>query len=415
LVFLSRNTNTNCGDTNMPLSDAKLRALKPKDKPYKVSDTEGLHVFVPATGAKLWRLAYRYLGKQKTLALGQYPAVSLFEARRARDEARRLLAKGDDPSVAKRTRKLERAIAANNSFESIANEWFEISKARWVKTYSSRLRGRLDDDLLPSLGKRPISEIEPLEVLDAIRKVERRDAIEMAKRIMQMASAIFRYGVATARCRRDPTADLRGALKPPKMPKQRTALPSAVLPEFLRALDTYDGALVTKLALQLVLFTFVRTAELRFGRWQEFEGLDGPEPLWRIPPERMKMRRAHLVPLSTAAVIVLRKLHKLTGKSEWLFPAPTKSGVMSENTLIFALYRMGYHSRATVHGFRSTASTVLNEAQFNRDWIEMQLAHSDGTVRGIYNAAEWLPGRRQMMEWWAEYLNARSSHLRLVA
>jgi integrase len=286
----------------------------------------------------------------------------------------------------------------------VAEEWFSLNENRWVKIYSSRLRGRLEGDLLPALGTRPIAQIEPLEILEAIRKIEKRDAVEMAKRVMQMASGVFRYGVATGRCVRDPTVDLRGALMPPRAAKRRTALPAIELPAFMDALEAYDGEPVTKFGMKLLVHTFVRTSELRFARWAEFEGLDGKEPIWRIPASRMKMRRDHLVPLAPQAVTTLAQLKTRTGCSEYLFPAATKLGVISENTLLFALYRMGYHSRATVHGFRSTASTVLNEAQFNRDWIEMQLAHFDGSVRGVYNAAEWLPGRRQMLNWWAKYL-----------
>ena len=372
----------------MALTDTKVRTLKFKAEPFKVGDGEGLHLLVQPNGSKLWRLAYRYMGKQKTLALGQYPAVTLREARRARDSAKEQLAKDLDPSDLRKAERRERTIAVSNTFGSVAEEWFEINQSRWVETYSCRLRGRLDGDLLPALGRRPIAEIEPLDVLDAIRKIERRDAIEMAKRVMQMASGIFRYGVATGKCRRDPTADLKGALKPSKAPKRRTALPGLELCQFMRDLEQYDGDIVTKLGLKLIVLTFVRTAEMRFAPWTEFEDLDGKEPLWRIPAERMKMRRAHLVPLAPQAVEVLRKLRRITGKSDKLFPGNTRTGVMSENTLIFAIYRMGYHSRATVHGFRATASTMLNEAQFNRDWIEIQLAHFDGSVRGVYNAAE---------------------------
>jgi integrase len=388
----------------MPLTDAKVRVLKSKDVPYKLSDGEGLYVLVTAGGSRLWSLAYRFNGKQKTLALGKYPAVSLLDARRARDAAKHLLLAGTDPAADRRATKRKRSIDAGNTFEAVANEWFEVNKERWVESYSSRLRSRLDDDLLPALGKRPVADIQPLEVLDAIRKIEKRDAIEMAKRVMQMASGIFRYGVATARCVRDPTVDLRGALKPAKVTKHRTALPAKELPKFVEALEAYDGDPITKLGLKLLLFTFVRTSELRFARWTEFERMDSCEPLWRIPAERMKMRRDFLVPLAPQAVSVIELIRNRTGNSEYLFPAPTKRGVISENTLLFALYRMGYHSRATVHGFRSTASTTLNEAQFNRDWIEMQLAHFDGSVRGVYNAAEWLSGRRKMMCWWADYL-----------
>jgi len=308
--------------------------------------------------------------------------------------------------VTKKAEKRKQSLAAATTFEAVANEWFVENQTRWVETYSSRLRSRLDDDLMPSLGKRPVSEVEPLEVLDAIRKIEARGAIEMAKRVMQLASSIFRYGVATAKCPRDPTSDLRGALKRANPPKHRTALASKDLAPFMNALESYDGDTVTKLGLKLLILTFVRTAELRFARWSEFE-LGGSNPLWRIPADRMKMRRAHLVPLAPQVVRALAELERITGKSQFLFPSSTKLGVISENTFIFAVYRMGYHKRATVHGFRTTASTILNEAQFNRDWIEAQLAHFDGSVRGIYNAAEWLPGRRQMMCWWANYVEGK--------
>lgn len=396
----------------MALTDTKLRSLKGKAAPYKVSDGEGLFVLVSPNGSRLWRLAYRFAGKQKTLALGSYPDISLYKARQARDAAKALLLDGKDPSEDRKAQRVKRSIAAGNTFEAVANEWFEQNRAGWVESYSSRLRSRLDEDLLRDLGKRPIAEIEPIEVLEVIRKIEQRGAVEMAKRIMQMASAIFCYGVATVRCGRDPTVDLRGALRPANPPKHRTALPASELPAFMNRLDSYDGDLITQLAMKLIVLTFVRTSELRFAKWSEFEGLDSRDPLWRIPAERMKMRRAHLVPLAPQAVVVLRALRKLTGKSEYLFPAPTKLGVISENTLIFALYRMGYHSRATVHGFRSTASTVLNENHFNRDWIEMQLAHFDGSVRGVYNAAEWLSDRREMMKWWASYLGKRDRKAR---
>jgi integrase len=389
----------------MPLTDAKLRSLKPAAKPYKLSDSEGLHVQVTSKGSVLWRLAYRFDGKQKLLALGAYPEVSLQDAREARLAAKRLLRDGSDPAHERKTEKRRQRVAAGHTFQSVADEWFELRKDRWAKSYADRLRSRLDADLLPELGMRPISAIEPIEVLDAIRKVEKRDAIEMARRIMQMASAIFRYGVATSRCMRDPTADLRGALKPPKAVEGRSALPSGELPKFLRAFAVYDGEAMTKLALELLILTFVRTAELRFATWPEFEDLDGTAPIWRIPAARMKMRRAHLVPLAPQAVRVLKELRALYPKSEFVFPAETRSRVISENTMLYALYRLGYHGRATVHGFRKTASTVLNEHHFNRDWVEMQLAHAEGSVRSIYNAAEWLQGRREMLVWWADYLD----------
>ena len=389
----------------MALTDSKLRYIKPQSEDFKLADGGGLHLLVKKTGGRLWRLSYRFNGKQKTLALGAYPAVSLLDARRARDLAKGQLAKELDPSEEKKARKRERSTSASNTFEVLANEWFDLKKARWASSYSSRLRSRLDGDLIAPFGNRPIRDIQPLEVLNALRAIEKRGAIEMAKRIKQMASAIFCYAVATERCASDPTASLKGVLKPPNPPKHRSALSAVELPEFMRALERYDGDDITKLALKLVIYTLVRTTEIRFGQWQEFENLEGREPLWRIPKERMKMRRPHLVPLSPQAVEVLLELRKLTGKGQYIVSAPTKTGVISENTMLYAIYRMGYHSRATAHGFRTTASTVLNEHQFNRDWIEMQLAHFDGSIRGIYNAAEWLPGRRDMMRWWGDFVN----------
>jgi integrase len=393
----------------MPLTDAKLRSLKPGPKATKIADGGGLHIVVTPNGSKLWRLAYRFGGKQKVLALGAFPDVSLAEARKAREAARELLAKKEDPAQARKVEERREKLEASQTFRAVADEWFAARRRRWVASYSTRLRSRLDADLLPHLGDRPINTIEPIEVLDVIRRIEQREAVEMAKRVMQMASAIFRYGVATSRCARDPTADLRGALQMPGPVKHRSALSAAELPEFLELLDAYEGEDTTKLALRLILLTFVRTSEVRFAKWSEFEDLDGPEPLWRIPAERMKMRRPHLVPLAPQAVEVLRELRRWAGQSAWLLPAPTRSGVLSENTLIYSLYRLGYHGRATVHGFRSTASTILNEHQFNRDWIELQLAHVEGSVRAIYNAAEWLPGRRDMMCWWADYLDAAAA------
>jgi integrase len=416
LVLFVRNTNTPREKTNMPLTDAKLRALKPAKGAYKIADGEGLYIRVTSSGGRLWAIAYRYGGKQKSLSIGKYPIVSLLDARRARDEAKRLLASGIDPSAARKKERRQRTMASANTFEAVANEWFSLNSERWVQKYSVRLRSRLDDDLLPALGHRPISEIEPLEVLDAIRKIEKRDAIEMGRRVMQMAGSIFRYGVATARCSRDITADLKGALRPPKQTKHRTALPASELPTFVKALQNYDGDEVTKLAMQLLLLTFVRTSEVRFARWSEFEGLDSANALWRIPAGRMKMRRDHLVPLSPQAVSIVKRLRSLSKSEGFVFPGGNKDGVMSENTLLFAIYRMGYHKRATVHGFRATASTILNEAQFNRDWIEMQLAHFDNSVRGIYNSAEWLPQRQSMKCWWADYLEGtRRKRLEAVA
>ena len=292
------------------------------------------------------------------------------------------------------------------TFEEVGREWFQHNVGSWAASYKGRLKVRLETYLLEHLGSRPISSITPPDVLEVIRRIEIRDARETARRILRIASAVFRYGIATGQCAQDPTVALKGALRPPKSVKHRATLAANDLPNFLRVLGHYQGDL-TKFAMELVLLTFVRTSELRFAKWSEFEGLEGLSPIWRVPAERMKMRRAHLVPLSRQAVSALSSIRDLGLGSAYVFPANTRSGVISENTLLFALYRMGYRRRATVHGFRSLASTVLNEAQFNRDWIEMQLAHADHSVRGVYNAAEWLSGRREMLQWWANYVDGK--------
>lgn len=391
----------------MPLSDAACRNAKAADRPRKISDAGGLHLIVQPNGSKLWRLAYRHTGKHKTLALGVYPAVPLLEARRLRDVAKQQLASGLDPGIAKQEGKRANRLAIMNHFEGVAREWFGSRQKSWVPSYSERLMRRLEADIFPALGAKPISSIEPPEVLAALRAVEDRGAIELAKRLLQVTGQIFRFAIATGRARRDPTQDLRGALQSPGPQKHRTALKTVDLPLFIKAIEDYAGDQSTALGLKLVLHTFVRTAEARFATWSEFEDLDGPAPLWRIPAQRMKARSEHLVPLSPQAVEILRELKRLSGRSDYLFPSSAKRGVISENTWIYAIYRLGYHSRVTVHGLRGTASTILNEHGFNRDWIERQLAHTERNgVRAAYNSAEWLRDRRSMMVWWSNFLEA---------
>ena len=387
------------------LSDAACRNAKPADKALKLHDSGGLYLFVSPAGGKLWRVDYRLEGKRRTASLGAYPGVSLAAARKARDDLKGHLAAQADPAQVKRQEKRAKQAMASNTFERLAREWFAAKVAAWVPSYSDRLMSRLEADIFPPLGSRPITEIEPPDVLDAIRKVEARGAVELAKREMQVVGQIFRFAIASGRAKRDPTQDLRGALKSPGRQQHHRAMPRDDLPDFLKALDAYDGEPMTKLALKLMVLTFVRTGELRAARWAEFEALDGPEPLWRIPAERMKMRFEHLVPLTPQAVAVLQELRPLAGRSPHLFPSPSKEGFMSNNTMLFAMYRMGYHGRATVHGFRGVASTWLNEAGYHPDWIERQLAHDErNEVRGAYNSAQYLAGRRQMMGAWASYL-----------
>lgn len=381
------------------MNDTQIRALKPREKSYRVADGGGLYVQIEPSGGKLWRLAYRHLGKQKTLAIGRYPEVGLQEARARRDDAKRLLSDGIDPAENRKAEKRKAELAANTTFGSVAKAWYAVQKTRWVESYASRIWGRIEDDLLPDLGERPINTITPLEMLDVLRKIEDRGAVESAKRIKQYASHIFQYGVILSMCERDPTRDIGRALKPLRgTQKRRNSLPAAELSEFMKRLREHPCDDAVKAAIRLAVLTFVRTSEIRFARKEEFD-LDNA--IWRIPAERMKMNRPHLVPLAPAVVDIVRGL-----PDGMLFPAMVgKRESMSENTMLFVLYRMGYKGRATIHGFRATASTALNEAGWNRDWVERQLAHAeDDAIRAAYNAAEWLPGRRKMMEAWANFV-----------
>jgi integrase len=395
----------------MPLSDVKCRNSKGQARPYKLSDGGGLYLLVNSDGSRYWRLAYRWHGKQRTLALGVYPAVGLMEARAGRDDAKRSLAANVDPSATKRERKRAAKIASGNTFEAVALEWHENWKDGRTPYYAGQILRRLQADVFPAIGSRPIAELEPPELLDLLRKVERRGAHETARRLKQLLGQVFRFAIVTSRAKRDPSVDLKDALRATGEPQRHRAMPLEELPSFLRRLETYSGERQTKLALKLVTLTFLRTTELRAGRWSELENIDENSAQWRIPAERMKMRLEHLVPLSRQAVAALRELRVLAGNSPNIFPSPGKEGCMSSNTMLYALYRMGYHGRATTHGFRGVASTILNESNlFNRDWIERQLAHVErNEVRRAYNAAEWMPDRRRMMQWWADQITFMSS------
>lgn len=387
----------------MSLSDAKVRNAKSGTKRYKIADGDGLFLLIMPSGGKYWRMKYFFAGKEKQLALGVYPEVPLMDARQRCVEARKLLAAGKDPGEAKQEAKRSAAIKSGNTFEIVAREWYEKRTHEWAPGSLRCKRSYLESYVLPKLGHRPITAITAPEVLAMLREIEARGTLDTTRRVMQMCDQIFRYGIATGRAERSPVPDLRGALKTPVVQHQ-AFLKANELPEYLRKLDTYDGSPQTKLALRLLLLTFVRTKELRGGLWME---IDWEKSEWRIPAERMKMKQLHIVPLSRQAVDVLRELEKLNGHRKYLFPNEHNPATfMSENTMLYALYRMGYHSRATGHGFRSTASTVLNEYEFRPDVIERQLAHGDrNRVRATYNHAQYLSERRKMMQWWADYLD----------
>jgi len=385
------------------LSDAAARNAKSKSKPYKLADGDGLFLLVMPSGSKYWRLKYFFAGKEKTLALGVYPDVPLADARERRAQARKTLAAGTDPGEAKKDAKRQTALKIANDFEVVAREWFEKRKHEWKPNFAEMILDRLERHILPKLGQRPIADITAPEVLAMLRVVEGKGALELARRLMQMCGQIFMYAIATGRAERNPVTDLRGALKTPVV-KHRAYLKESDLPDYLKKLATYDGHPQTLLALRFLLLTFVRTIELRAAQWTE---IDWDKAEWRIPADRMKRKEEHLVPLSKQAIAVLRELKKHTGTRAYIFSNQHNPHTfMSENTMLYALYRMGYHSRTTGHGFRSTASTILNEHGFRADVIERQLAHNErNAVRAAYNHAQYLPERREMMQWWADYLD----------
>lgn len=388
----------------MALTDTAIRKAKGREKPYKLADGGGLYLLVTPAGGRLWRLKYRVIGKEKLLALGAYPDVGLRDAREQRDAARKQLASGIDPGAAKQAARASAAGA--ETFEAIAREWLGKQAAKWTEQTEKRIKTRLENDLLPWLGAKPIAAIRAPEVLATLRRIESRGAVDTAHRAMQECSQIFRFAVATGRAERDPTGDLKGALAVATPDHHASITEPKAVGSLLRAIDGYEGSFITKCALRLAPLVFVRPGELRKAEWAEFD-LEKAE--WRIPAQRMKMGELHLVPLAEQAVAILRELHPLTGSSQYLFPGVrSRKRPMSENTVLAALRRMGYKpGEMTGHGFRSMASTLLNENGWNRDAIERQLAHAerDG-VRAAYNYAEHLPERRRMMQAWADYLDS---------
>lgn len=394
----------------MALTDLAIRRTKARERAYKLYDEKGLYLLISPTGAKLWRLKYRVAGKEKTLALGAYPDRSLVQARDDTHDARKLIRDGVDPSAQRKQEKRDQRIRAENTFEVLAREWHANQKAKWTTDHAATILRRMETHLFPALGPRSIAEINAPELLDALRLIERkaetrsRGSNEIAHRMLQCSGQIFRYAIATGRARDDPSGDLRGALRAKERTRNLAALSESELPGFLCALAAYDGHLQTKLAMRLLVLTFVRTGELRGAQWPEFE-LDKQQ--WRIPAARMKMKSEHIVPLSRQAIAVMHELEKINEGRRYVFANQVDHDKpMSENTLLYALYRMGYHSRATAHGFRATASTILNEQGYRPDVIERQLAHLErNKVRAAYHRAEYLVERKKMMQDWANYLD----------
>jgi integrase len=399
----------------LPLTDNAIRAAKPRPNPYKLSDEKGLFLLVQPSGGLLWRLKYRANGKEKKLSLGTYPDTSLRVARERRDAARTLLEDGIDPGEAKRQAKVEHALSIATTFKSVANEYIDKIE-REGRTPSTIKKARWFLDLLaPAIGERPVADISPQELLAGLKKVEARGTLETAQRLRSFSARVFRYAVATTRASSNPAEPLRGALTSPRVKHRAAILEPRRVGELLRAIEGYDGQPTTTAALKLAPHVFVRPGELRHAEWSE---IDFDKSVWVIPAGKMKMRQPHAVPLSKQATAILLDIQRLTGRGRYVFPS-TRSAArpMSENTITAALRRMGYSgNEMTGHGFRSTASTLLNESgRWSSDAIERALAHKDADlVRAAYHRGAHWQERVAMADWWSNYLDTLREGINVV-
>lgn len=387
----------------MPLTDIKVKSAKPKDKAYKLTDGGGMYLLVKPNGSKYWRLKYRFVGKEKMLSIGVYPDVSLADARQKRDEARKILAAGGDPGEVKKADKLAQKLSTENTFEAIAREWHRQKADRWSLRYRDEIIDTFEKDIFPYLGRRPIAEIKPMELLETLRRLEKRGALEKMRKVRQRCGEVFRYAIVTGRAEYNPAPDLATALATPK----KTHFPfltAEELPYFIRDLAGYTGSVITKTATQIIMLTGIRTQELRFARWQD---IDLEKRLWEIPPEVMKMKRPHIVPLSEQVVELFQSLKPITGMYPLVFIGRNdRTKPISKESVNQVIELLGYKGRLTGHGFRHTMSTILHEQGFNSSWIETQLAHVDkNAIRGTYNHAHYLEGRREMMQWYADHID----------
>ncbi|WP_414457848.1 tyrosine-type recombinase/integrase [Klebsiella pneumoniae] len=392
----------------MKLNARQVDAAKPKEKAYKLADGAGLYLEVVPSGSRYWRMKYRFNGKEKRMAFGVYPAVSLAQARALRDEAKKKLAEGIDPSFAKKEEKLVRDVRLHNTFQAVALEWHGTKVSRWSEGYVSDIIEAFNKDIFPYIGQQPVNEIKPLVLLNVLRRMESRGATEKAKKVRQRCSEVFRYAIVTGRAEYNPAADLTSAMSGHES-KHYPFLTVEELPDFFKALSGYTGSPLIVLAARLLILTGVRTGELRGAFWSEF---DLEKAVWEIPAERMKMKRPHLVPLSTQALEIVQQLKVMSGQYPLVFPGrndPRKT--MSEASINQVFKRIGYTGKVTGHGFRHTMSTILHEEGFNTAWIETQLAHVDkNAIRGTYNHALYLEGRKEMMQWYGDYVDSCESN-----
>ncbi|MDR9908064.1 tyrosine-type recombinase/integrase [Enterobacter hormaechei] len=384
----------------MPLNDMQIRRAKPEAKAYTLGDGQGLSLLIEPNGSKSWRFRYRFAGKPKMISLGVYPTITLADARSRRDDARKLVAEGKNPSEVRKEQKIALQTESESAFEKIATEWHQMKSAKWSAGYASDIMEAFQNDIFPYVGTRPVGEIKPLELLNVLRKIEKRGALEKMRKVRQRCSEVFRYAIATGRSEYNPAADLSSALEVHQS-NHFPFLKADEIPDFLGALEGYSGSKLVQIATKLLMITGVRTIELRAALWQEFD-LDNA--IWEIPAERMKMRRSHLVPLSVQALDLLNELKLMTGNYRYVFPGrndPSKP--MSEASINQVIKRIGYGGKVTGHGFRHSLSTILHENGFDSAWIEMQLAHVDkNSIRGTYNHAHYFEKRQSMMQWYSD-------------
>ena len=397
------------------LTELSIKQAKPKEKQYKLTDGEGMYLRVYPNGSKYWQLQYWFDGKQKILSFGVWPNISLKEARDERFAAKKLIKEGIEPNDKKKERLVVESFERDmekirkiSTFQIVTHEWFSRQSTQWTERHSKGVLSSLEMHVFPDLGEIPIADISNQNVIATLRKLESEGKYETCYRIRQKLEAIFSFAEIEGLCIGNPARGLQKILTKPQ-PKSQNSLPISELPEFLKKIDADTGASkTTSLAMKFLILTFVRTSELRFADWREFD-IDCTEPLWVIPAERMKMRKTHHVPLSRQAVSILEEMQQYSGTEGYVFPQVyNQKKAMSENTLLYFSNRLGYAGRNTIHGFRSVASTVLNESsKWSPDVIELQLAHQESNkVRKAYNRAEHLDERRKMMEWWSDYIES---------
>ncbi|MFH1158764.1 MAG: integrase arm-type DNA-binding domain-containing protein [Pseudomonadota bacterium] len=401
----------------MAITDLKCKNAKPKDKPYRIAAGGSMYLEITPNGSKYWRMKYRVNGKEKLLALGVYPKVSVTNACHERDRAKELIKAGTDPTLAKNDEKRKRILESEHTFEVVAREWHEKQLNRWTSGHAESVLRRLELDIFSQIGDMPITDVNAPTLLEALRKVERRGALDIAGRLKQMCGAIFRYGIATGKCERDHAADLRNALKIHKT-KHFSALDIKEIPEFLKDLERNEARLYarTRRATQLLMLTFVRTTELIEATWDEF---DLENAVWEIPAGRMKMRKGHIVPLSRQVLALLKEQQEETGhfQTKWVFPNQVRPAEpMSDGTIISAIKRLGYGGKMTGHGFRALArTTICEKLGYNGEVIERQLAHlPSGSLGAAYDRTQFIPERKEMMQAWADYLDAVASEGKVI-